>query len=265
MKLPYYQIDAFTHRLFAGNPAGVVLLDHWLPDALMQSIAAQNQLSDTAFCVAAQPYWQLRWFTPVREAALCGHATLAAAHVLFKHVMKDAQSISFSTCSGLLHVRRRFESLLMDFPSDPPLPAPIPPELEAALSARVLEYWTGARNLALVESEAVLRSLAPRLDAQMSWLEGRNLIVTAVGADYDFVSRYFAPFSGVQEDPVTGSAHCTLTPYWAARLGKREMSAWQASARGGAVLCELQQHRVLLTGQCVEYLSGDIDLSALRH
>jgi predicted PhzF superfamily epimerase YddE/YHI9 len=265
MKLRYHQIDAFTHRLFAGNPAGVVLLDHWLPDALMQSIAAQHAHSDTAFCVAARPYWQLRWFTPVREATLCGHATLAAAHVVFHHVEKTAQSITFSTCSGLLHVRRRFDSLLMDFPSDPPLPAPIPPELEPALGARVFEYWVGARNLALVESEAILRALRPVLDATMSWLDGRNLIVTAPGTDYDFVSRYFAPFSGVPEDPVTGSAHCTLTPFWAARQGKRELSAWQASARGGAVLCELQQQRVLLTGQCVEYLSGEIDLSALRH
>jgi predicted PhzF superfamily epimerase YddE/YHI9 len=165
----------------------------------------------------------------------------------------------------VLQVRRRFDSLLMDVPADPPLPAPIPRELEALLGVRVLEYWVGGRNLALVESEDVLRNITVRADDEPAWLEGRNLIVTAAGSDYDFVSRYFAPFSGVQEDPVTGSAHCTLTPFWAARLRKQEMSAWQASARGGAVLCALHLDRVQLTGQCVDYLRGEIDLSALRH
>lgn len=257
MKLTQFQVDAFTNRLFGGNPAAVVPLQQWMDDRLMQSIAAENNLSETAFFVPQGGAFQLRWFTPVREIDLCGHATLASAHVLFEHLAYAGNEITFTTRSGALIVRKQGDELVMDFPVVQPRRCDPPTALLQGLGAQPLEVWAGDDYLAVFDSEASIRALQPD-HAQLSTLDRRGVIVTAPGVQADFVSRFFAPRYGIAEDPVTGSAHCMLTPYWAARLGKNALHARQVSSRGGEIGCTLMGERVLLAGQAVTFMQAEI-------
>lgn len=266
MKLPIHQIDAFTSRRFSGNPAAVVVLEGWLPDATLKAVAAENNLSETAFVILPKDpggACPLRWFTPDVEVALCGHATLATAHVLFRHYLPGRGELAFDTQSGRLAVARDGERLRMDLPARPVRPAEVAEALAAALGARPCEAHETpeTRNLlAVFETEAQIRALKPDM-AKVAALEVYGVCVTAPGSDVDFVSRYFAPKVGIPEDPVTGSAHCVLAPYWAARLGRTKLSARQLSARGGELQCELLGERVLLSGSAVEYLRGEIEVN----
>jgi len=257
MKLSLYQIDAFTSQLFGGNPAAVVLLKEWLPDETLQKIAAENNLSETAFVIVREGTSLLRWFTPTVEVDLCGHATLAAGHVLFHSVYSSANKVSFSTQSGVLHVERNDGRLSLDFPARPGKPVPVSDELTAALGARPRECFLARDLLAIFEDEAPVQNLKPDL-VRVAAIEVFAIIVSAPGKTVDFVSRFFAPRGGVPEDPVTGSAHCTLAPYWAGRLGKSSLTARQLSARGGELYCEVRGDRVLISGHTIEYLRGEI-------
>jgi len=259
MKLPLYQVDAFTTRLFGGNPAAVVLLDAWLPDGVLAAIAAENNLAETAFVIARTDVSPLRWFTPAVEVDLCGHATLAAADVLFRYRFASLNRIAFSTKSGELVVTREGALLKMDFPVRPGKPVAVTDTLAAALGARPREAYLARDLLAVFDSESEVRALRPDF-ARVAALDAFAVIVSAPGDEVDFVSRFFAPGAGIPEDPVTGSSHCTLTPYWAARLGKRVLTAKQLSARGGDLQCELRGERVVIAGQVVEYLRGEIEI-----
>jgi predicted PhzF superfamily epimerase YddE/YHI9 len=259
MSLPCFWIDAFTDRVFSGNPAGVVPLEHWLPDDVMQRIAFENGLSETAFFVRTGPgQYHLRWFTPAIEVELCGHATLASAHVLWTEFGERAELITFVSRSGLLHVVRAGDGLELDFPSQPAVPAAAPDLLIQGLG-RQPEFIgrAGTRWLCVFAQTAEVRALRPD-QARLAQVTPGRMIVTAPGDDCDFVSRFFAPDAGVTEDPVTGSAHCTLTPYWAERLGKPRLHARQVSARGGELWCELRGDRVGIAGRAVTYLRGEI-------
>lgn len=257
MRCPIFQLDAFTDRLFGGNPAAVVLLERWLPDPVMQAVAAENNLSETAFVVTGGPVFPLRWFTPAVEIDLCGHATLATAQVLFRHVIPETTAVEFSTLSGTLQVTREGEQLTLDFPARPGSPAEVTGDLVAALGVRPREVLRARDLLAVLDSESQVRALRPDM-ARLAALDDFAVIVTAPGDTVDFVSRFFAPKGGIPEDPVTGSAHCTLTPYWAQRLGRTTLVAKQVSARGGDLVCRLAGDRVLMTGQAAEYLQGRI-------
>jgi PhzF family phenazine biosynthesis protein len=260
MSIPYYQVDAFTSRVFSGNPAGVCLLADWLPDALLQSIAAENNLAETAFIVPRDSLFHLRWFTPALEMDLCGHATLAAAHVLFQHLGCRAPSVRFQTRSGVLSVARAEDRLTLDFPARPATTCAAPTELidglggNPAMTAKARDY------LAVFETEQAVRELRPDMAALMR-LDCLGIIASAPGVNCDFVSRFFAPRAGVPEDPVTGSAHCTLIPYWAQRLGRSELRARQISARGGELFCEDRGERVGIGGHAVTYSSGFLHVS----
>ena len=258
MKLPLYQIDAFTTRLFGGNPAAVVLLDAWLPDRVLADIAAENNLAETAFVIPRADVSPLRWFTPAVEVDLCGHATLAAADVLFRYRFPSLARLAFSTRSGELVVTREGRLLKMDFPARPGQPVAVTDALAAALGAQPLEAYLARDLLAIFGSESDVRSLRPDF-ARVAALDAFAVIVSAPGDTVDFVSRFFAPGAGIPEDPVTGSSHCTLTPYWAARLNKNKLMAKQLSARGGDLLCELRGERVVIAGEAVEYLRGEIE------
>lgn len=262
MRLPLYQLDAFTSRLFGGNPAAVVLLEAWLPDAVLQSIAAENNLAETAYAIPDAQVTPLRWFTPAVEVDLCGHATLATACVLFRHVFPQLQRLRFSTRSGELSVARAGELLELDFPSRPGTPVAVTDALAQALGARPREAHLARDLLAIFDSERDVRALRPDMQ-QVAALDAFAVIASAPGDDADFVSRFFAPGAGIPEDPVTGSAHCTLTPYWAARLGKSTLTARQVSARGGELRCELRGDRVGIAGAVVEYLRGEISLDGV--
>lgn len=259
MKLPLYQVDAFTGRVFRGNPAAVVLLDDWLPDRVLAAIAAENNLAETAFVVTRGDVMPLRWFTPTVEVDLCGHATLAAAHVLFRYTMPSAQRVSFSTRSGNLAVARDGESLIMDFPARPGTPMPVTNALASALGVRPREALLARDLLAVFGTEAEVRDFRPD-SRRIAKLDAFAVIISAPGDTADYVYRFFAPRQGIPEDPVTGSANCTLVPYWSARLGKTELAATQLSARGGELHCTLQGDRVLIAGRAVEYLRGEITI-----
>lgn len=267
MKLPIYQIDAFTSRRFAGNPAAVVVLSDWLPDATLQAIAAENNLAETAFVIPPHDAREgdapskLRWFTPTVEVDLCGHATLATAHVLFNHYLKDRAELAFDTQSGRLAVARDGGLLRLDFPARPARPAEVTEALVAALGARPREVLGAREQLAVFDTEAQIRALKPDM-AKVAALETFAVCVTAPGSDADFVSRFFAPKQGIPEDPVTGSSHCSLAPYWAARLGRAKLTARQLSARGGELQCEVLGARVHISGAAVEYLRGEIEVDA---
>lgn len=261
MKLPLFQIDAFTDRLFGGNPAAVVLLAEWLPDPVLTAIAAENNLAETAFVIPGPGTVALRWFTPKVEVDLCGHATLAAAHVLFRHVMRDADRVTFATRSGNLVVTREGGRLTMDFPARPGSPAEVTERLVSALGARPIQAFLARDLMAIFDAESTVRNLQPDFQ-RIAELDAFGVIVSAPGESTDFVSRFFAPRAGVPEDPVTGSAHCTLVPYWAARLGKPDLAARQLSARGGDLRCRLAGDRVFISGAAVEYLRGEIDVDA---
>jgi len=261
MKLPLYQVDAFTRRMFGGNPAAVVLLDDWLPDETLQAIAAENNLAETAFVIPRSEVSPLRWFTPGMEVDLCGHATLATAYVLFRHRFPSLNRIMFSTRSGNLIVARDGDLLSMDFPSRPGRAVEITDQIVSAVGMRPREALLARDLLVILEREEEVRALRPDFE-RIALLEAFALIISAPGNTVDFVSRFFAPRAGVPEDPVTGSAHCTLVPYWAARLGKHKLVAKQLSARGGDLSCELRGDRVLISGNAVEYLRGEIDVEA---
>ncbi|MEL6925543.1 MAG: PhzF family phenazine biosynthesis protein [Bacteroidota bacterium] len=258
MELTIYQIDAFADQIFAGNPAAVVPLKSWLPDELMQQIAAENNLSETAFYVPDGAGFHIRWFTPAIEVDLCGHATLASAYVLYEFQEYNQPVLHFNCRVGPLAVRKTAEGLCMDFPADTLERMEPPAHLAKALGTDVIDFFRGREDfLAIVDSEATIRTLRPDLRG-LAQLQARGLLVSAPGIEKDFVSRCFFPQSGVDEDPVTGSAHTTMTPYWAQRLGKTKLEARQLSARGGNVRCELVGDRVLLTGNAHAYLRGTI-------
>jgi len=259
MTLTLYQIDAFAERVFSGNPAAVCPLSAWLPDELLQAIAAEHNLSDTAFFVPEGDGYRLRWFTPKAEVDLCGHATLASAFVLFEHLGYAQPEIRFHTRSGTLLVSRSGDGLSMVFPAVVAKPCEAPAALVAGL-CRTPSTVLGARNyIAVYETEEDIRALKPDF-AQLSTLDLHAVIATAPGRSVDFVSRFFAPKFGVPEDPVTGSSHCELTPYWSARLGKTSLQAKQLSARGGALRCELRGEQVVLTGRAVHYMTATISV-----
>jgi PhzF family phenazine biosynthesis protein len=254
-----YQVDAFTTQLFAGNPAAVVPLDDWLDDSLMQRIAAENNLSETAFIVPlddTERRWFIRWFTPVAEVPLCGHATLASAAVINREFSPASWPVELESASGPLTVDVDGDAFILDFPANESVPARIPEGLEQALGIGIdaCQYTTGF-YLLTVEDEECVRTLNPDFTLLASLIDD-SIIVTAPGDSVDFVSRFFAPGLGINEDPVTGAAHCVLTPYWSKRLNKKQFQARQISRRGGDIGCELQDDRVLLRGHVVFYLEG---------
>jgi predicted PhzF superfamily epimerase YddE/YHI9 len=259
MRLPMYQVDAFTDSLFGGNPAAVCPLDAWLPDAVMQAIAAENNLSETTFFVREGADYALRWFTPSVEVDLCGHATLAAGHVVFRFIEPQRTAVSFRTIkAGTLTVSRDGDRLVMDLPAWPAAPCEPPAGLLAALGGAPREVLRARDHLVVYETAAEIAALKPDLGA-LAKVDCWAAAVTAPGGNgVDFVSRFFAPAQGVPEDPVTGSAHCTLVPYWAKRLGKMQFEARQLSRRGGALRCALNGDRVSIGGKAVTYLEGQI-------
>ena len=259
MKLPIYQVDAFTGTLFHGNPAAVVILDAWLPDHLLCAIAAENNLAETAFVMRGAEAWSLRWFTPTVEVDLCGHATLATAHVLFSRGLCTKSPIAFDTKSGRLSVDRKDDLYVLDFPARPGTPVPVYADIVAALGATPRAVLRARDLMAVFDSEAEVVALEPDM-ARLAALDAFAVIVTARGESADFVSRFFAPAAGIPEDPVTGSAHCTLTPYWAQQLGRNELHARQISARGGELYCRLDGDRVRIAGRAVDYLEGHIQI-----
>lgn len=260
MQLPLYQIDAFASRVFRGNPAAVVPLESWPEDSLLQAIAAENNLAETAFFAPEGDGFRLRWFTPAIEVDLCGHATLATGWLILNRLQPGREAVTFQTLSGPLGVRRDGKLLAMDFPARPPEPAKPCEGLVDAIGCQPRDIL-GARDYLLVyDNAAEVRRLKPDMAGLMN-IDRFAVIVTAPGDDgYDCVSRFFAPAKGVPEDPVTGSAHCTLVPYWARRLGKPSIRAFQASARGGELTCVDQGTRVSLAGDCAFYLEGTIRL-----
>jgi PhzF family phenazine biosynthesis protein len=269
VRVPIYQVDAFAVRKFGGNPAAVMPLQAFLDDAVLQAIALENNLSETAFLVRAGREWHLRWFTPATEVPLCGHATLASAWVVTERLDPGCPQVVFHTLSGPLTVQRRGERFLMDFPTRSPTPAEPPAGLEAALGAHPVEVLHDRFNyLVVLDSAAIVRGLAPdhsalgRLEAAgVSVTTPGGVIVTAPGDQgYDCVSRYFAPAKGIDEDPVTGGAHCALAPFWTARLEKPEIHAYQASARGGEMICRVRGERVELEGACIFYMEGEAEV-----
>ena len=257
MDIPIYQVDAFARRQFAGNPAAVCPLNTWLPDATMQAIAAENNLAETAFFVPEGKAFRLRWFTPAVEVDLCGHATLAAAYVLFEYLRFKRDEIIFESRSGPLSVTRQGKRLCLDFPAMKLHRASPPPQLIEGLGMQPLEVWNAMDYMVVLPSEADVRSLQPSWEP-IAQATKRGVIVTAKGESCDFVSRFFAPAAGINEDPATGSAHCMLAPYWAQRLGKKSMRALQLSPRGGELWVKLRGDRVLISGEVKPYLKGVI-------
>ncbi len=255
----YFEVHSFTDKIFHGNPAGVCPLDEWLNDEIMQKIATENNLSETAFFVPKEDYYELRWFTPKIEVDLCGHATLASAYVLFEHFDYQGESIVFRSQSGDLTVVKKESSLVMNFPSRKASPFPAPLHLKNGLSSDFEEVHKERDFLVVFNSEQTLRDLRPNFD-ELGQLDCTGVIVTAPGDDVDFVSRFFAPQMGILEDPVTGAAHCTLAPYWADRLGKTELSARQVSERGGDLACRLVDDRVHIAGRAVLYSKGFLNI-----
>ena len=261
MTLKIYQVDAFAEKIFTGNPAAVCPLERWLPDGVMQSIALENNLSETAFFVKNGDTYDLRWFTPVVEVDLCGHATLASAHVLYNHLDYKEAVIRFNSRSGPLSVKKKSGLLVLDFPADTIISAEAPAGLIEAMGFPPKEILKGKTDYMLVyRSQEVVESLQPNFEA-LKEVEARGIIATAPGNEHDFVSRFFGPAAGVNEDPVTGSAHTSLTPYWAAQFGKTEMSARQLSQRGGNVQVKLNDTRVEIGGKGITYLIGEIFIS----
>lgn len=259
MALEFHQVDAFSDAPFAGNPAVVYRLHEWLDEPLMQRIAAEHNLAETAFVVREGAAWRIRWFTPTEEVPLCGHATLASAHVLFQCYAEPGPRIDFLYAGGRLAVDREGDRLVLDFPCQRPTPITVPDGLAEILGQAPLEVLDAPQLLVLLESEAAVRACCPDLRAlaQLPW---SAVIITAAGQTVDFVSRNFAPAVGIDEDPVTGSAHCILTPYWAQRLGKAELSAYQGGKRGGYLWCRQHGDRVRIAGHAHLLSSGRLHL-----
>ncbi|GJQ60164.1 MAG: PhzF family phenazine biosynthesis protein [Candidatus Scalindua sp. AMX11] len=257
MEIALYQIDAFASEVFKGNPAAVCPLEGWLPDSLLQKIAAENNLSETAFYVPTASGFHLRWFAPTSEVDLCGHATLATAFVIFHIVGYELPAIRFQTRSGELVVERDGESIIMDFPTRPVKDCSLPGDLSAGLRREPIHVFSSDDYIAVFDNEDDIVSLDPDYE-MLRKLDLRGVVVTSRGESADFVSRFFAPKLGVNEDPVTGSSHCELVPYWADRLRKTKLRAKQLSKRGGEIGCELRGNRVLLSGRAVKYMEGRI-------
>lgn len=261
MKIPLFHVDAFSSRAFGGNPAAVCILDAWPETELLQSIAAENYLPETAFIVpAAGGQYELRWFTPTVEVDLCGHATLASAFVLFVHLDRDEEALRFQTASGELSVSRADGLLSLDFPSREPTEAEPPRGLAEALGAEPGSVLEARDLLAVFQDEATIRGMAPDFERLKSIESHFAVIVTAPGKNSDFVSRFFAPNAGIDEDPVTGSAHCSLIPYWAKRLGKERLHAFQLSQRGGELFCQYRGDRVGISGRATLFARGEINI-----
>jgi PhzF family phenazine biosynthesis protein len=259
MEIPIYQVDAFTSTVFSGNPAAVCPLEKWLPDATMQAIAAENNLSETAYFVRNGGVFHLRWFTPACEVDLCGHATLASAYVLFHELRELGNTLRFETKSGELAVRRDGDRLALDFPARPPEAIEADPRLVPALGGNPVEILAARDYLVRYQTEEEVRALAPDMEG-LKKIDRFAFMATAPGTDCDFVSRFFAPAKGVPEDPVTGSAHCTLVPYWAQQLGKTTLLARQISRRGGELFCKLNGKRVEMAGRAALFLRGRIHI-----
>ncbi len=259
MKLSVYQIDAFAKQAFEGNPAAVCPLVFWLPDAVMQLIAEENNLSETAFFVATESGYHIRWFTPTVEVDLCGHATLAAAYVLYECLGFKGDNIVFDSRSGLLNVTREGEQLVLDFPAQPPEPCEAPEQILHAFGIEPVACLKAEDYIVVFELEQDVLEADPDL-ALLRELDGRGVVITSLSTHYDFVSRFFAPNFGIDEDPVTGSSFTQLAPYWSERLGRSKLYAKQVSSRGGEVTCELKGDRVAISGTAVKFLHGEIEI-----
>jgi PhzF family phenazine biosynthesis protein len=259
MELSLYQIDAFTSKPFEGNPAAVCPLDEWLPDKLMQSIAQENNLSETAFFIPAGNGFHIRWFTPTSEVDLCGHATLASGYVLFNILGYKNDKVEFNSRSGILTVTKYNEWLVLNFPAQPPVICDIPEEIVKAFDAAPIECLRSEDFIVVFGDEMEVESAKPDLE-QLKKLDLRGVIITAKSSRYDFVARFFAPKFGVAEDPVTGSAYTQLAPYWASKIGSKRFNVKQVSSRGGELTCEMVDDRVLISGKAVSYLEGKIKI-----
>jgi PhzF family phenazine biosynthesis protein len=255
-----YQVDAFTEEIFKGNPAAICILDAWLDENLMQNIAMENNLSETAFCIVRNDICELRWFTPEEEIDLCGHATLATAYVIFEIIQYPSNIVKFSTKSGILTVEKQGDSMTMEFPSREGAKVEVTELLIKGLGKQPLEVYKSRDLMVVYNNEQEIKELSPNMEI-LKLLNAFGIIVTAKGENSDFVSRYFAPSCGVPEDPVTGSAHCTLIPYWSKILGKREMTALQLSKRGGVLKCEYDKDRVRISGRARLFFRGEIYLN----
>lgn len=263
MKLPIYQIDAFAEKPFEGNPAAVCPLEKWLSDEVLLSIAEENNLSETAFFVATENGFHIRWFSPVTEVDLCGHATLAAAYVLFHCLDYKQDVINFESKYGILSVSRSEALLVLDFPSQPPISCDTPKEILLALGVKPIECLKAADYIVILGNESEVLDVVPDFDI-LKGLDLRGVVITSRSTQYDFVSRCFAPKYGINEDPVTGSTHTELAPYWIKKLGKTKLHARQVSKRGGELYCELSGGRVKISGKAVKYLQGEIEITDLR-
>ena len=261
MNITIFQVDAFTNRVFAGNPAAVCPLDEWLPDDLMQRVALENSVAETAFFIPRDEDFAIRWFTPEIEMDLCGHATLATAHVIARHLNKPESPITFQSNSGTLKVTVQDKLLTLDFPSRMPLPCDAPDIILNAFQSKPLETLKSRDYVLVYENENLIREMQPKqqLLDQVN-LDPGGIIITAPGDDSDFVSRFFTPQASIFEDPVTGSAHCSLIPYWSKKLGKQSMQALQLSTRGGKLGCKNLDDRVLISGEAVTYFEGTITI-----
>ncbi|MDD4494072.1 MAG: PhzF family phenazine biosynthesis protein [Eubacteriales bacterium] len=265
--MKYYIVDVFTNSLFKGNPAGVCLLDKWFDDSILQSIASENNLSETAFLVKQCGYYDLRWFTPSIEVDLCGHATIASAFVLFNYYATTMREISFKTISGMMRVTQQDEILFLDFPTRKAIQTQKYNAFDEAFSCKSSEVLKAVDFLVVFENEEQIKNINPDFNILKTIKEEAELdrdsfgvIITAKGTDCDFVSRFFAPNAGINEDPVTGRAHCTLIPYWAEKLGKTKMKARQLSKRSGEIDCEYCGDRVLIGAKAVLYLIGNLSI-----
>jgi len=259
MEISLYQIDAFASKLFEGNPAAVCPLDEWLPDEIMQSIAKENNLSETAFFVPKGNGFHIRWFTPASEVDLCGHATLATAHVLFNILDYKRDKIEFDSKSGILTVTKDNDRIVMDFPAQPPVLCDIPKEIVAAFDIEPVECLKSEDFIVVFEREIDIESANPDFE-QLKKLDLRGVIITAKSTRYDFIARFFAPKYGIPEDPVTGSAYTQLAPYWASKIGSKRFSVKQVSSRGGELTCEIVDDRVLISGKAIKYLEVKIEI-----
>ena len=260
MKVKFYQVDAFSDKLFGGNPAGVCPLEEWLPENVMQNIAFENNLAETAFFVPNGADFELRWFTPLSEVDLCGHATLATSHVIFNHLGYSREKIVFHSRSGELTVRQEDDLLVLNFPADITKKIEIDEEIYKGIGKKPLEMYKGKTDYMLVyETQKDIEEISPDFNLIVK-SKARGVMCTAKGDEVDFVSRFFAPFVGINEDPVTGSAHTTMIPYWAGKLGKKELTAMQLSKRKGKLYCKLINGRVEIAGNAVTYLEGSIKI-----
>lgn len=260
MKLPIYQVDAFASKTFEGNPAAICLLDEWLADDVLLSIAEENNLSETAFFITTKNGFHIRWFTPITEVDLCGHATLAAAFVIFNELNYPHDSILFESKSGILTVVKKDSLLVMNFPAQPATACDLPAEIKEAFDIDIAKCLQSEDYIVVLDNENDVLNAKPKLEL-LNDIDLRGVIITAKSDRYDFVSRFFAPKYGINEDPVTGSAYTQLTPYWENKLGKKNLHAKQLSSRGGEVYCEALGDRVSIAGSAIKYLQGEISIA----